>query len=96
MLIPPPFELPQCRSPPFEDLYFDSNGVLFRNGVAVVDQHGSLIRRSIVERPPPTLVAPENLVLRSNHAVIGHAAHRISPPVFDPYPAFVESAPSLR
>ncbi|PLW26957.1 hypothetical protein PCASD_23617 [Puccinia coronata f. sp. avenae] len=77
--------------PPFEDLYFDSNGVLFRNGVAVVNQHGSLIRRSIVERPPPTPVAPENLVLRSNHTVIGHAAHRISPPVFDPYPAFVES-----
>ncbi|PLW25350.1 hypothetical protein PCANC_28606 [Puccinia coronata f. sp. avenae] len=82
---------PNAAPPPFEDLYFDSNGVLFRNGVAVVDQHGSLIRRSIVERPPPTPVAPENLVLRSNHAVIGHAAHRISPPVFDPYPAFVES-----
>ncbi|PLW29991.1 hypothetical protein PCANC_24174 [Puccinia coronata f. sp. avenae] len=82
---------PNAAPPPFGDLYFDSNGVLFRNGVAVVDQHGSLIRRSIVERPPPTPVAPENLVLRSNHAVIGHAAHRISPPVFDPYPAFVES-----
>ncbi|PLW13420.1 hypothetical protein PCANC_22207 [Puccinia coronata f. sp. avenae] len=92
LLIPPPFKLPpNAAPPPFEDLYFDSNGVLFRNGVAVVDQHGSLIRRSIVERPPPTLVAPETLVLRSNHAVIGHAAHRISPPVFDPYPAFVES-----
>ncbi|PLW53123.1 hypothetical protein PCANC_11342 [Puccinia coronata f. sp. avenae] len=82
---------PNAAPPPFEDLYFDSNGVLFRNGVAVVDQHGSLIRRSIVERPPPTPVAPENLVLRSNHAVIGHAAHHISPPVFDLYPAFVES-----
>ncbi|PLW42513.1 hypothetical protein PCANC_08635 [Puccinia coronata f. sp. avenae] len=91
LCFPPGITPPNAAPPPFEDLYFDSNGVLFRNGVAVVDQHGSLIRRSIVEQPPPTPVAPENLVLRSNHAVIGHAAHRISPPVFDPYPAFVES-----
>ncbi|PLW56857.1 hypothetical protein PCANC_01272 [Puccinia coronata f. sp. avenae] len=82
---------PAAVLPPFEDIYFDFNGVLFRNGIAIVDHRGSIIRRSIVERPPPTPVAPENLVLRSNHAVIGHAAHRISPPVFDPYPAFVES-----
>ena len=57
---------PNAAPPPFEDLYFDSNGVLFRNGVAVVDQHGSIIRRPIVERPlsvfRPTLVDPETAV----------------------------------
>ncbi|PLW42119.1 hypothetical protein PCANC_10974 [Puccinia coronata f. sp. avenae] len=82
---------PAAVIPPFEDVYFDSNGVLFRNGIAIVDQRGSIIRRSIVERPLPTLVAPEALGLRSNWAILGHAAHRITPPVYDPYPAFVES-----
>ncbi|PLW13252.1 hypothetical protein PCASD_24125 [Puccinia coronata f. sp. avenae] len=82
---------PAAVMPPFEDIYFDSNGVLFRNGIAIVDQRGSIIRRSIVERPPPTLVAPEALALRSNWAILGHAAHHITPPVYDPYPAFVES-----
>ncbi|PLW09449.1 hypothetical protein PCANC_26416 [Puccinia coronata f. sp. avenae] len=82
---------PAAVIPPFEDIYFDSNGVLFRNGIAIVNQRGSIIRRSIVERPPPTLVAPEALALRSNWAILGHAAHRITPPVYDPYPAFVES-----
>ncbi|PLW05807.1 hypothetical protein PCASD_25652 [Puccinia coronata f. sp. avenae] len=65
--------------------------VLFRNGIAIVDHRGSIIRRSIVERPPPTPVAPENIVLRSNRAILGHPAHRITPPVYDPYPTFVES-----
>ncbi|PLW13430.1 hypothetical protein PCANC_22211 [Puccinia coronata f. sp. avenae] len=102
---------PNAAPPPFKDLYFDSNGVLFRNGVAVVDQHGSLIRRSIVEQPPPTPVAPENLVsllLFHFSAIMYTDPARISgaalqsrrdrtccaphfPPVFDPYPAFVES-----
>ncbi|PLW18319.1 hypothetical protein PCASD_18517 [Puccinia coronata f. sp. avenae] len=82
---------PAAVLPPFEDIYFDSNGVLFRNGIAVVDHHGSIIRRSVVERPPPTPVAPENLALRSNWAILGHLAHRINPPVYDPYPPFVES-----
>ncbi|PLW25574.1 hypothetical protein PCANC_28181 [Puccinia coronata f. sp. avenae] len=50
---------PAAVIPPFEDIYFDSNGVLFRNGIAIVDQRGSIIRRSIVKRPPPTLVAPD-------------------------------------
>ncbi|PLW46566.1 hypothetical protein PCASD_07414 [Puccinia coronata f. sp. avenae] len=82
---------PAAVIPPFEDIYFDSNGVLFRNGIAIVDQRGSIIRCSIVERPPPTLVAPEALALRSNRAILGHAAHHITPPVYDPYPALVES-----
>ncbi|PLW52815.1 hypothetical protein PCANC_08912 [Puccinia coronata f. sp. avenae] len=50
-------------APVLEDIYFDSNGVLFRNGVAIVDQHGSIIRRPIAERPlpvfRPTFVDPE-------------------------------------
>ena len=53
---------PAAALPPFEDIYFNSNGVLFRNGIAIVDHRGSIIRRSIVKRPPPTRVAPENLV----------------------------------
>ncbi|PLW50108.1 hypothetical protein PCASD_01877 [Puccinia coronata f. sp. avenae] len=85
-----------CFVPPtFEDIYFDSNGVLFRNGIAIVDQHGSTIRRPVVECPlpvfRPTHVEPETSALRSNRAIIGHVAHRLTPPVFDPYPAFVES-----
>ncbi|PLW27887.1 hypothetical protein PCASD_22245 [Puccinia coronata f. sp. avenae] len=86
---------PTTVPPPFEDIYFDSNGVLFRNGIAIVDQHGSIIRRPFVERPlpvfRPTHVEPETSALRSNRAIIGHVAHRLTPPVFDPYPAFVES-----
>ncbi|PLW23929.1 hypothetical protein PCASD_14173 [Puccinia coronata f. sp. avenae] len=82
-------------APVLEDIYFDSNGVLFRNGVAIVDQHGSIIRRPIAERPlpvfRPTFVDPETLVLRTNRAVIGQHAHRIAPPFFDPLPAFIES-----
>ncbi|PLW26463.1 hypothetical protein PCASD_26051 [Puccinia coronata f. sp. avenae] len=63
----PPTAAPPTNAPPppFEDVYFDSNGVLFRNGVAIA--------------------------LLSNRTIIGHAAHRITPPVFDQYPAFVES-----
>ncbi|PLW40209.1 hypothetical protein PCANC_17964 [Puccinia coronata f. sp. avenae] len=79
------------------DIYFDSNGVLFRNGIAIVDQHGSIIRRPIAERPlpvfRPTFVDPETSVLRTNRAVIGQNAHRIAPPFFDPLPAFIESRP---
>ncbi|PLW36626.1 hypothetical protein PCANC_18265 [Puccinia coronata f. sp. avenae] len=82
---------PAAVIPPFKDIYFDSNGVLFRKGIAIVDQRGSVIRRSIVKQPPPTLVAPEASGLRSNRAILGHAAHCITPPVYDPYPAFVES-----
>ncbi|PLW06986.1 hypothetical protein PCASD_25788 [Puccinia coronata f. sp. avenae] len=82
-------------APVLEDIYFDSNGVLFRNGVAIVDQHGSIIRRPIAERPlpvfRPTFVDPETSVLRTNRAVIGQHAHRIAPPFFDPLPAFIES-----
>ncbi|PLW35777.1 hypothetical protein PCANC_25100 [Puccinia coronata f. sp. avenae] len=84
-------------APVLEDIYFDSNGVLFRNGLAIVDQHGSIIRRPIAERPlpvfRPTFVDPETLVLRTNRAVIGQNAHRIAPPFFDPLPAFIESRP---
>ncbi|PLW19342.1 hypothetical protein PCANC_09117 [Puccinia coronata f. sp. avenae] len=84
-------------APVLEDIYFDSNGVLFRNGVAIVDQHGSIIRRPIAERPlpvfRPTFVDPETSVLRTNRAVIGQHAHRIAPPFFDPLPAFIESRP---
>ncbi|PLW31490.1 hypothetical protein PCANC_21083 [Puccinia coronata f. sp. avenae] len=86
---------PTTVPPPFEDMYFDSNGVLFRNGIAIVDQHGSIIRRPVVERPlpvfRPTHVEPETSALRSNRAILGHPAHRITPPVYDPYPTFVES-----
>ncbi|PLW28086.1 hypothetical protein PCANC_20780 [Puccinia coronata f. sp. avenae] len=82
-------------APVLEDIYFDSNGVLFRNGVAIVDQHGSIIRRPIAERPlpvfRPTFVDPETSVLRTNRAVIGQHAHRIALPFFDPLPAFIES-----
>ncbi|PLW21594.1 hypothetical protein PCANC_03978 [Puccinia coronata f. sp. avenae] len=82
-------------APVLEDIYFDSNGVLFRNGVAIVDQHGSIICRPIAERPlpvfRPTFVDPETSVLRTNRAVIGQHAHRIAPPFFDPLPAFIES-----
>jgi hypothetical protein len=53
-------------APVLEDIYFDSNGVLFRNGIAIVDQHGSIIRRPIAERPlpvfRPTFVDPETSV----------------------------------
>ncbi|PLW34148.1 hypothetical protein PCANC_20087 [Puccinia coronata f. sp. avenae] len=84
-------------APVLEDIYFDSNGVLFRNGIAIVDQHGSIIRRPIAERPlpvfRPTFVDPETSVLRTNRAVIGQNAHRIAPPFFDPLPAFIESRP---
>ncbi|PLW20966.1 hypothetical protein PCANC_11237 [Puccinia coronata f. sp. avenae] len=63
----------------------------------VVDQHGSIIRRPIAERPlpvfRPTFVDPETSVLRTNRAVIGQNAHRIAPPFFDPLPAFIESRP---
>ncbi|PLW36596.1 hypothetical protein PCASD_11351 [Puccinia coronata f. sp. avenae] len=65
----PPTAAPTTNAPPppFEDVYFDSNGVLFRNGVAIVNQHGSIICRSIVERPLPVfcppLVEPETLVI---------------------------------
>jgi hypothetical protein len=104
---------PAAVIPPFKDIYFNSNGVLFRKGIAIVNQRGSIIQRSIVKQPPPTLVAPEASVshlfllfslyplvflirlasqgLRSNRAILGHAAHCITPPVYDPYPAFVES-----
>ncbi|PLW42084.1 hypothetical protein PCASD_11920 [Puccinia coronata f. sp. avenae] len=82
-------------APVLEDIYFDSNGVLFRNGVAIVNQHGSIIRRPIAERPlpvfRPTFVDPETSVLRTNRAVIGQHAHWIAPPFFDPLPAFIES-----
>ncbi|PLW07100.1 hypothetical protein PCANC_25731, partial [Puccinia coronata f. sp. avenae] len=70
----PPTAAPTTNAPPppFKDVYFDSNGVLFRNGVAIVNQHGSIICRSIVERPLPVfcppLVEPETLALRSNRA----------------------------
>ncbi|PLW31170.1 hypothetical protein PCASD_22960 [Puccinia coronata f. sp. avenae] len=84
-------------APVLEDIYFDSNGVLFRNGLAIVDQHGSIIRRPIAKRPlpvfRPTFVDPETSVLRTNRAVIGQNAHRIAPPFFDPLPAFIESRP---
>ncbi|PLW35912.1 hypothetical protein PCANC_17900 [Puccinia coronata f. sp. avenae] len=84
-------------APVLEDIYFDSNGVLFRNGIAIVDQHGSIIRRPIAERPlpvfRPTFVDPETSVLRTNRAVIGQNAHRIAPPFFDPLPAFIKSRP---
>ncbi|PLW14476.1 hypothetical protein PCANC_15152 [Puccinia coronata f. sp. avenae] len=57
--------------------------------------HGSTIRRPVVKCPlpvfRPTHVEPETSALRSNRAIIGHVAHRLTPPVFDPYPAFVES-----
>ncbi|PLW54711.1 hypothetical protein PCANC_11676 [Puccinia coronata f. sp. avenae] len=86
---------PTAVPPPFEDIYFDSNGVLFQNSIAIVDQHGSIICQSIVERFLPVfcppLVEPETLALRSNRAIIGYAAHHITPQVFDPYPVFVES-----
>ncbi|PLW57881.1 hypothetical protein PCANC_00955 [Puccinia coronata f. sp. avenae] len=82
-------------APVLEDIYFDSNGVLFRNGVAIVDQHGSIIRCPIAKRPlpvfRPTFVDPETSVLRTNRAVIGQHAHWIAPPFFDPLPAFIES-----
>ncbi|PLW50512.1 hypothetical protein PCASD_01416 [Puccinia coronata f. sp. avenae] len=84
-------------APVLEEIYFDSNGVLFRNGIAIVDQHGSIIRRPIAERPlpvfRPTFVDPETLVLCTNRAVIGQNAHRIVPPFFDPLPAFIKSRP---
>ncbi|PLW42875.1 hypothetical protein PCASD_07233 [Puccinia coronata f. sp. avenae] len=84
-------------APVLEDIYFDSNGVLFRNGLAIVDQHGSIICRPIAKRPlpvfRPTFVDPETSVLRTNRAVIGQNAHRIAPPFFDPLPAFIESRP---
>ncbi|PLW38033.1 hypothetical protein PCASD_09922 [Puccinia coronata f. sp. avenae] len=84
-------------APVLADIYFDSNGVLFRNGIAIVDQHGSIIRRPIAKRPLPvfcpTFVDPETSVLRTNRAVIGQHAHRIAPPFFNPLPAFIESRP---
>ncbi|PLW44132.1 hypothetical protein PCANC_13779 [Puccinia coronata f. sp. avenae] len=82
-------------APVLEDIYFDSNGVLFCNGLAIVDQHSSIIRRPIAERPlpvfRPTFVDPETSVLRTNRAVIGQNAHWIAPPFFDPLPAFIKS-----
>ncbi|PLW52857.1 hypothetical protein PCANC_08712 [Puccinia coronata f. sp. avenae] len=36
-------------APVLEDIYFDSNGVLLRNGIAIVDQHGSIICFPIAE-----------------------------------------------
>ncbi|PLW22829.1 hypothetical protein PCASD_14574 [Puccinia coronata f. sp. avenae] len=85
-------------APVLEDIYFDSNGVLFRNGIAIVDQHGSIICRPIAECPlpvfRPTFVDPETLVLCTNRAVIGQNAHRIAPPFFDPLPAFIKSRPN--
>ncbi|PLW27331.1 hypothetical protein PCASD_20048 [Puccinia coronata f. sp. avenae] len=54
---------PAAVIPPLEDIYFNSNGVLFRNGIAIVNQRGSIIQRPIVERPlpvfRPTLVDSE-------------------------------------
>ncbi|PLW44131.1 hypothetical protein PCANC_13776 [Puccinia coronata f. sp. avenae] len=84
-------------APVLEDIYFDSNGVLFRNGIAIVNQHGSIIRLPIAKRPlpvfRPTFVDPETSVLRTNRAVIGQHAHQIAPPLFDPLLAFIESRP---
>ncbi|PLW05564.1 hypothetical protein PCASD_25716 [Puccinia coronata f. sp. avenae] len=61
------------------------------------DQHGSIIRRPIAERPLPvfcpTFVDPETSVLRTNRAVICQNAHRIAPPSLNPLPAFIESRP---
>ena len=53
-------------APVLEDIYFNSNGVLLCNGIAIVDQHGSIIRRPIAERSlpvfRPTFVDPETSV----------------------------------
>ncbi|PLW38336.1 hypothetical protein PCANC_24611 [Puccinia coronata f. sp. avenae] len=90
----PPTSIPltaAALAPVLENIYFDSNGVLFRNGIAIVDQHGSIICRPIAECPLP--VFRPTFVLCTNRAVIGQSAHWIAPPFFDPLPAFIESRP---